>query len=175
MFPTQGLNPCLLHLLHWQADSLPLTPPGKAIVLKWNCWVPKCVSVQLYKIIPNCVPRVAISLYSSQQLTQDLIVPLHLYHLIWAECKIFANWMCVCSMVKNLPANAGITGDVGSTPELGRSSGGGNGNSSILVCIIPWTEESGGLQSTGSQELDMTEWLSTAHNFISLWSWLCSF
>ena len=22
--PTQGSNPCLLHLLHWQADSLPL-------------------------------------------------------------------------------------------------------------------------------------------------------
>ena len=29
IFPTQGLNPCLLHILHWQSDSLPLTPPGK--------------------------------------------------------------------------------------------------------------------------------------------------
>ena len=27
--PTQGWNPCLLHILHWQSDSLPLTPPGK--------------------------------------------------------------------------------------------------------------------------------------------------
>ena len=26
--PDQGLNLCLLHLLHWQADSLPLAPPG---------------------------------------------------------------------------------------------------------------------------------------------------
>ena len=26
IFPTQGLN---LRLLHWQADSLPLAPPGK--------------------------------------------------------------------------------------------------------------------------------------------------
>jgi len=26
IFPTQGLNPCLLH---WQANSLPLAPPGK--------------------------------------------------------------------------------------------------------------------------------------------------
>ena len=25
-FPTQGLNPCLLGLLHWQAGSLPLMP-----------------------------------------------------------------------------------------------------------------------------------------------------
>ena len=27
--PSQGLNPCLLHLLHWQVDSLPLASPGK--------------------------------------------------------------------------------------------------------------------------------------------------
>ena len=31
IFPTQGLNPGLLHLLHWQASSLPLVPPGKPI------------------------------------------------------------------------------------------------------------------------------------------------
>ena len=34
-FPTpgylsdQGLNPCILQLLHWQVNSLPLAPPGK--------------------------------------------------------------------------------------------------------------------------------------------------
>ena len=28
-FPTQGLNLCLLCLLHWQMDSLPLALPGK--------------------------------------------------------------------------------------------------------------------------------------------------
>ena len=27
-FPTQELNKTLLHLLHWQAGSLPLAPPG---------------------------------------------------------------------------------------------------------------------------------------------------
>ena len=27
LFPTQGLNPSPLHLLHWQADSLPLGSP----------------------------------------------------------------------------------------------------------------------------------------------------
>ena len=31
-------------------------------------------------------------------------------------------------MVKNLPANSGDGGDVGSIPGSGRSSGGGNGN-----------------------------------------------
>ena len=29
---TQGSNPHLLHLLHWQAGSLPLVPPGKPLV-----------------------------------------------------------------------------------------------------------------------------------------------
>ena len=29
IFRTQGSNPSLLHLLHWQALSLPLAPPGK--------------------------------------------------------------------------------------------------------------------------------------------------
>ena len=33
-------------------------------------------------------------------------------------------------------------------------------HSSILVWRIPWTEEPGGLQSTGSQESDMTEHLT---------------
>ena len=29
IFPTQGLNLCLIHLLHCQVGSLPLAPPGK--------------------------------------------------------------------------------------------------------------------------------------------------
>ena len=29
IFPTQGSNPRLLRLLHWQTGSLPLVPPGK--------------------------------------------------------------------------------------------------------------------------------------------------
>ena len=31
IFLTQGSNLSLLGLLHWQVDSLPLTPPGKPI------------------------------------------------------------------------------------------------------------------------------------------------
>ena len=33
IFSTQGSNPCLLQLLHWQAESLPLAPPGKPSVM----------------------------------------------------------------------------------------------------------------------------------------------
>ena len=32
IFPTQGLNPCFLCLLHWQVDSLPLAPPGNPLI-----------------------------------------------------------------------------------------------------------------------------------------------
>ena len=31
IFLTQGLNPHLFYLLHWQAGSLPLVPPGKPV------------------------------------------------------------------------------------------------------------------------------------------------
>ena len=37
-------------------------------------------------------------------------------------------------------------------------------HSSILAWRIPWTEESGGLESTGHKEMDTTEWLTHAHN-----------
>ena len=54
-------------------------------------------------------------------------------------------------VVKNPPANVG---DVGLTSGLGRSPGEGNSNpSSILAWRIPWAEEPGGLQSTGSQKV----------------------
>ena len=55
-------------------------------------------------------------------------------------------------VVKNLPANA----DVGSTPGSGRSPGVGHGNPlshSVLAWGIPWTEEPGGLQPTGSKRV----------------------
>ena len=38
-------------------------------------------------------------------------------------------------MVKNLPANAGASGDLGSIPGSGRSPGGGNGNSLQYSCL----------------------------------------
>ena len=38
-------------------------------------------------------------------------------------------------MVKNMPANAGDAGDVGSNPGSGRSHGGGNGNPLQYSCL----------------------------------------
>ena len=54
------------------------------------------------------------------------------------------------SVVNNLPANAG---DMGLIPGSGISSGIGNATrSSIFAWKISWTEETGRLQSTGSQK-----------------------
>ena len=45
-------------------------------------------------------------------------------------------------------------GDLGSIPGLGGSPGEGNGNPLQYSCLEnPWTEEPGGLQSTGSQRV----------------------
>ena len=45
IFPTQGSNPCLLCLLHWQAYSLPLAQPGSPVCLYLYGCVCVCVCV----------------------------------------------------------------------------------------------------------------------------------
>ena len=72
-------------------------------------------------------------------------------------------------MVKNPPVNAGDAVHVGLIPGLERSSRVGNGtHSSILAWKIPWTEESGRLQSMGSQS---QTWLSMAEGKWEVCMW----
>ena len=62
----------------------------------------------------------------------------------------------VTLVVKNLPASVGDVRDTGPVPGLGRSPGGGHKNhSTVLAWRIPWTEEPGGLWSTGSQSVSI--------------------
>ena len=74
--------------------------------------------------------------------------------------------------VKNLPANAVDIRDSGSIPGLGRSPAGNATHSHILAWRIPWTEEPGGLQSTGLHRVrhDWSNWASmhrcVSHNHI---------
>ena len=51
----------------------------------------------------------------------------------------------VVVVVKNLPANAGATGDGGSIPGCRRSPGGGNGNLLQFAWKASWRKEPGGL------------------------------
>ena len=48
-------------------------------------------------------------------------------------------------------------------------------HSSILAWTIPWTEESGGLESMGFQELNMTEQLNHHHHLLQCYSYCMSF
>ena len=74
----------------------------------------------------------------------------------------------VVLLVKNLSAKGGDIRDTSLIPGLGRSLEEGMATpSSILAWRIPWTEEPGGLQSTGSQESDTTEVTST-HTYTCL-------
>ena len=57
-------------------------------------------------------------------------------------------------VVKNTLVSARDRGGMGSIPGSGRSPGGGNGNPLQYYCHeISWTDESGGLQSMGSQRV----------------------
>ena len=63
-----------------------------------------------------------------------------------------------CSVVKNMPANAGDAGNVGSIPGKGRSLRDGNGNPFQYSCLENSMDvEPGGLQSIGLKEWDTTE------------------
>ena len=60
-------------------------------------------------------------------------------------------------MVKNTPPSVGDLRDVGSIPGSDPLEEAMATHSSILVWRIPWTDEPGRLQSTGSQESDTAE------------------
>ena len=64
-------------------------------------------------------------------------------------------------VVKNPPANERDIRDVGSISGWGRSPGRGHG--SILAWRIPWTEETGRLQSTGLQRVGR-DWSNSTHS-----------
>ena len=86
---------------------------------------------------------IVFSFFSLHALSILEWVPTH-SHLLTANIMGFPG----SSVVKSPPANAG---DEGSSPGSGRSPGEwGDPTPVFLPGEIPWTEEPGGLQSTGS-------------------------
>ena len=62
----------------------------------------------------------------------------------------------VAIVVKNLLANAGDTGDVGSIPGSGRCPGGGNGNPLQYFCL--------------ENPMDKAAWWATVHRVTKSWT-----
>ena len=60
------------------------------------------------------------------------------------------------SLVKNLPANEGATGDVGSIPGLGRSPGVGNGTPLQYSCL--------------ENSMGRGPWQATVHGAVKSWT-----
>ena len=76
IFPTQGSDLHLLCLLHWQADSLPLVPPGML----------HCLYLK--------------DSHSAFACHQGLLWPVN-QHLFCAPCQLLA-WLCICLPVFSL-------------------------------------------------------------------------
>ena len=68
--------------------------------------------------------------------------------------------------IKNPPEKAGDVRDAGLIPASGRSPRGGHGNT--LAWRIQWTEEPGGLQSTGSWRV-RHNWSDLSQRALLLW------
>ena len=82
IFPTQGGNPCLLHLLYWQEGSLSLAPPGKPCIYIY-------IYVYIYMYVYICMymhTHIHICIYTYTHI--HLITPLP-SRMRTLECFIF--------------------------------------------------------------------------------------
>ena len=103
IFPTQGSNPCLLCLLHWQAGSLPIVPPGKPE--KWNQFssvaqscqelfaTPWTAACQTTLFITNSQSLLKLMYIESVMPSNQLILyhPLRLSPSIIPSIRVFSN------------------------------------------------------------------------------------
>ena len=85
IFPTQGSNPRLLSLLHWQVCSLPLLPPGKPYI--YIFFLLFFSIIVYYRILcctvgPHCLSVLYITVCIRQSQIPNLFVPQTLSPLV---------------------------------------------------------------------------------------------
>ena len=101
IFPPQGLNPCLLCLLHQQAGSLPLGPPGKPPV---RGSVQLLSHVRLFTTLWTAACQASLSIINSRSLPKPMSIesvmpsnhlilchPLLLPPSIFPRISVFSN------------------------------------------------------------------------------------
>jgi len=87
MFPTQGLNPCFLCFLHWQAGSLPLVTPVVVVVR-----------------LLSCVPLFATPRTAAHQASLFFTISPSLLKLMSIESAIPPNHLILCLPLFFLPS-----------------------------------------------------------------------
>ena len=101
-FPTQGSNPCLLHFLHWQVDSLPLVPPGNELVQSlsrvWLFATPWTTARQASLSITNSRSLSKLISIESVIPSNHLILchPLLLLPSIFPSIRVFSSEVALC-------------------------------------------------------------------------------
>ena len=133
------------------------------------------VKSKICKKVDKVETQTYFNLYLKQNLFRKLFEAFNLFrkptHIFWGNCltlnQSIINASQVALMVKNLPTNAGDIRDVGLIPgqedplEEGMTT-----HSSVLIWRIPWTEEPGRIQSTGSQRVGHNYMTCLAHRHI---------
>ena len=116
-------------------------------------------------LLPDVLPKTTTACHTTSQIKKHLlradVQGIALFHNSqWGSSSLQTitsysiQGFPGCISGKEPPGNAGDLREVGSIPGLGRSPGGRNGNPPQYSCLKnPWREESGGLQSLGSQRV----------------------
>ena len=96
IFLTQGLNPCLRHLLHWQVGSFPQGPPGEPFIL-----------LQMTEIVPPYTQALLPCHLFTQKRWSLFLLPLnlgwHWDHLDqWNEAEVILWDFEVSSVKENM-------------------------------------------------------------------------
>ena len=104
IFPTQGSNPHLLCLLHWQADSLPLSYQGTCVEIQ-ELFFP---TLKVYELSQICAPNQINNYY----LLSTFWVPNAMPHLTPAAAAAKSLQLCptLCDLRDGSPPGSAIPG-----------------------------------------------------------------
>ena len=123
IFPTQGSNPCLLCLLHWQAGSLPLVPNFMFMnmLLEWNSFicrglnlvVENYLQVRENHLCPVIFPITMFGLNqcgkTENQTVHDIGINTDLINVVH---------VCVCSVAQSCPTLCNPMGCISPGPSV---------------------------------------------------------
>ena len=104
IFPTQGSNPRLLCLMHWQADSLPLSYQGTCVEIQ-ELFFP---TLKVYELSQICAPNQINNYY----LLSTFWVPNTMPHLTpaAAAAKLLQSCPTLCDLRDGSPPGSPIPG-----------------------------------------------------------------